>query len=77
MRRSQAEALAACVDGNPAARGQRAVKPEPGDLRGIPVQARGVGGASPGSSPESVIERVAREQNRRARAMADPMVAFG
>jgi hypothetical protein len=57
------------------------VKPEPGDLRGIPVIGPGVGGVSPGTSPESAIERVAREQERRRRVViegpSEPMVAYG
>ena len=28
-------------------------KPEPGDLRGIPVQAKGVSGAQPGTRPDT------------------------
>lgn len=32
----------------------RTAKAEPGDLRGIPVLAPGVGGTSPGTNPDSI-----------------------
>ena len=33
------------------------LKAEPGDLRGIPVLAKGVGGTSPGTRPGAFIDR--------------------
>lgn len=79
MRRAQARAL---VENSTA--GQRRVeKAEPGDLRGIPVIGEGVGGVSPGTSPESAITRVDRERARRRKVVIDeslpapPLVAFG
>lgn len=39
-------------------------KPEPGDLRGIPCLAKGVGGVSPGTSPEGAL--MAAERRRAA-----------
>jgi hypothetical protein len=35
------------------------MKAEPGDLRGIPVMAKGVGGTQPGTRPDGFIDRVA------------------
>jgi hypothetical protein len=46
--------------GMPRARDARYFKPEPGDLRGIPVQGKGVGGAMDGTRPDtSRINRAA------------------
>jgi len=44
------------------------VKAAAGDLRGIPVIGPGVGGVSPGTSPESAIGNVDRAAARRRRA---------
>lgn len=43
---------------------RRVFKAEAAELRGIPVQARGVGGVSPGSDP---LRHVIAEENRRER----------
>lgn len=59
--------------------------PAAGELRGIPVQAEGVGGVSPGSSPGSDghLARLDSERARRRRVVIDerlpvePMVAYG
>ena len=40
---------------------------DPGDLRGIPVIARGVGGTSPGSDPLGAAIAAERRQEIRAR----------
>lgn len=38
-------------------------KPEPGDLRGIPVVGEGVGGVSPGTNPErETIRKLMRNE---------------
>ena len=84
--RAQAAALAEGTAGRqatPAQREQRSVKAEPGDLRGIPVIGRGVGGVSPGTSPESAIDSVDRDRAKLRRVVIDdagprePMVAYG
>jgi hypothetical protein len=64
LRRDQAVALRDSAGEQP---GQRpiAARKDPQDLRGIPVIGPGVGGVSPGSNPESVIDRVSAEQDRR------------
>lgn len=54
MERNQAQALAAALE-NENARMPRLVKAEPGDLRGIPCLAKGVGGAVKGTSPHLVM----------------------
>jgi hypothetical protein len=86
MSRAQAAALADGIADRGASdsgREQRSAKAEPGDLRGIPVIGRGVGGASPGSSPESAISRVDRDRAARRRVVIaesgprEPMVAYG
>lgn len=81
MERSQAEALGNASAENPSAPMPARLRPvpSPGELRGIPVT--GHGGASPGSNPESHIDRIDRELERRRRAQAEdeawePMVAF-
>lgn len=76
--RSEASRAAAAGLDVPAMRAH--TKAEPGDLRGIPVIGVGVGGVSPGTSPESSIGRLDRERDRRQRANAgpaEPMVAYG
>jgi hypothetical protein len=86
LSRLQAAALAEGTAGRDTApagpREQRSVKAEPGDLRGIPVIGCGVGGVSPGTSPESAISRVDRERAKLRRVVIDdgprePMVAYG
>lgn len=63
------EQVRALVDSMPApGRVRPFPKAEPGDLRGIPALARGVGGVSPGTSPESAIARVDRQREQRRRA---------
>lgn len=52
MERHQAAALLAAGADSPGPR-PRSAKAEPGDLRGIPVLARGVGGAIRGTSPHT------------------------
>jgi hypothetical protein len=80
MRRAQANAL---VENMPEPGQVRPEKAEPGDLRGIPVIGQGVGGVSPGTSPESAIDRVDRQRERRRRVVIEelgprePMVAYG
>lgn len=62
--RSHAAALDAVLRDEPTGKAfpTRSVKSEAGDLRGIPVIGRGVGGASPGTRPEDAIDRVDRQR---------------
>lgn len=59
LRRQQAAVLQAALAENPdAVRPDRHAKPEPGDLRGIPVVGHGVGGVQPGTQPEREATRL-------------------
>lgn len=71
LAREQAAALLAAISSSDAGVAPgRQVKAEAGDLRGIPVIGPGVGGASPGTSPESSIGRLDRQLERERRAAA-------
>lgn len=63
MLEQQANALLGAVAATPDPQpSNKAAKAEPGDLRGIPVQAMGVGGCSPGTHPErTTLNRLTRQ----------------
>lgn len=67
MERAQAAAVDRALADNPGGVHPRqpVAKAEPGDLRGIPVLARGVGGAVRGSTAAAAIDRAHRDAERR------------
>ena len=68
MERTQAQALATAAASAPdTAKMPIRYAPSPEDLRGIPVAARGVGGASPGTTASAAIANADRDLERRAK----------
>lgn len=69
MERAQAKALAAAaVDAPDTAKMPARYSPSPEDLRGIPVAARGVAGASPGTTSATARANADRALERKAMA---------
>lgn len=85
LERAQAAALEEAMRDEPTGKPLpgAAVTAAPGDLRGIPVQAEGVGGVSPGTSPgsDAHLASLDRQRERRRRVViedraSEPMVGF-